>query len=310
VIAPGLDHPALLYRGDDEYLAGTTAFIRTARTAGDPVLVAVPGGNLKLLREALADDTDGITFADMAEAGRNPGRIIPAVLMQFAVDHPDRRVSIVGEPMWPGRTELEYPACVAHEALINAAFRDRDAAILCPYDVDGLDAATVTDAWHTHPVMIDQGARVPSDRYDDPLRTAARCNRPLPPPPAGAERMTYYIGPDLAGVRRFVRRQCAGTLSAARTADLTLAAHELAANTVRHTVGPGRITLWTEPGLMVCQVDDTGHLADPMAGRLLPSVLRPCGRGLLLVNQICDLVRVHTGPAGTSIRIQLSIPER
>ena len=107
-------------------------------------------------------------------------------------------------------------------------------------------------------------------------------------------------------MRAFVRRQASATLSASRTGELMLAAHELAANTIRHTTGGGLITVWTEPGLLACQVDDTGHLVDPFAGRLPPHPLQPSGRGLLLVHQVCDLVRMHTGPAGTSIRVHMS----
>lgn len=306
MIAHRFDHPALLYRTADEYLTGTTGFARAARDAGDPVLVAVPGDKLSMLRDAFSGDPGGIDFADMTQAGRNPGRILPAVLLQFADDHPGRRVSIIGEPIWPGRTELEYPACATHEALINAAFRGRNASILCAYDAGRLDAAAVTDAWRTHPVMIEQGARVPSDRYDDPLRTAARFNRPLPPPPAGAASMPYETSAELAAVRAFVRKHAAEVLAAGRAAELMLAAHELAANTLKHTPGGGRITVWSEPGLMVCQVDDSGHLANPLAGQLPPVPLGPGGRGLLLVNQLCDLVRVHTGPGGTSIRVHRS----
>jgi hypothetical protein len=36
-------HPALFYRGADEYLAGTIPFVRTGLAAGEPVAVAVPG---------------------------------------------------------------------------------------------------------------------------------------------------------------------------------------------------------------------------------------------------------------------------
>ena len=44
-----------------------------------------------------------------------------------AVDaHPDKHVRVIGEPIWPGRSDLEYPACVQHEALINRAFAVRD----------------------------------------------------------------------------------------------------------------------------------------------------------------------------------------
>jgi anti-sigma regulatory factor (Ser/Thr protein kinase) len=82
--------------------------------------------------------------------------------------------------------------------------------------------------------------------------------------------------------------------------------HELAANTVRHAGGPGRLTIWTEPGLIVCQVEDGGHIADPLAGRRSPPPGSMTGRGLLLVNQLCDLVRIRSGPDGTAIRVQMS----
>ncbi|OXM61064.1 MEDS domain-containing protein, partial [Amycolatopsis vastitatis] len=49
-------HPALFYRGADEYLAGTVPFIRSGLAAGEPVAVAVPGPNLALLRAELGAD--------------------------------------------------------------------------------------------------------------------------------------------------------------------------------------------------------------------------------------------------------------
>nr|BFE73172.1 sensor histidine kinase [Actinoplanes digitatis] len=243
------DHRGLLYRDPGEYLSGTTGFVRSALDAGDPVLVAVPGPNLDLLRGALAEAAVRVTFADMAVVGRNPGRIIPGVLTAFAGAHPGRRAWIVGEPIWPGRTELEYPACAAHEALLNAVFAGRDVAILCPYDVAGLPATAVRDAWRTHPVIVDGGARRPSGAYADPLVTAAGFNLPLPPVPPGAASMAYDGELQLAAVRRFVLGHATGVLAADRADDLVLAANELAANTVEHAAGGGRITVWTEPGL-------------------------------------------------------------
>ncbi|MGA5304891.1 anti-sigma factor RsbA family regulatory protein [Nucisporomicrobium flavum] len=294
-------HPALLYRGSAEYVAGVSAFVRSAVRDGDPVLVAVPGPNLDLVRDALTDLRDSITVADMTVAGRNPGRIIPRVLLRFAADHPGRRVSVVGEPIWPERTELEYPACVAHEALINAVFAERDAAILCPYDVEGLDPAVVKDAWSTHPTMIQDGVLRDSDRYDDPAVTAAAFNRPLPPPAPDAEMLVYEE--TIAAVRCFVRRHAAAHLPEDAVEDLVLAASEVAANTVDHTSGPGRVTVWTEPGVVVCQLQDTGHLTDPLAGRIVPPHISHRGYGLILTNELCDLVRIHSSPSGTTVRL-------
>ncbi|GAA2615708.1 sensor histidine kinase [Paractinoplanes durhamensis] len=297
------DHPGLLYRDEDEFLSETVPFVRSAITAGDPVLVALPGQNLDLLRGALDGAAAGhVDFADLTVSGRNPGRIIPGLLLRYAAAHPGRRVSFVGEPVWPGRTTVEYPACAAHEALINTVFAGHDAQILCAYDTALLATSAIADAWRTHPVMIDDGVRVPSPAYGDPVATAGCFNVPLPQPPAEAEFLTYRLIGDLPAVRALVRRCAEPLLSADRLAETILAAHELAANTIRHTSGPGRITVWTEPGLFACQVDDSGHITDPLAGRVPPDPLQPSGRGLLLVNQICDLVRIYTGPAGTSIR--------
>lgn len=52
-------HPALFYRGDDEYLAGTVPFVRAGREAGEPVAVAVPPARLALLRDALGPAAAG-----------------------------------------------------------------------------------------------------------------------------------------------------------------------------------------------------------------------------------------------------------
>ncbi|MFI5492833.1 anti-sigma factor RsbA family regulatory protein [Actinoplanes sp. NPDC051859] len=297
------DHPALLYRGEDEYVAGTTAFVRAALTDGDPVLVAVPDKNLDLIRDALTDVADGVVFTDMAIAGRNPGRIIPRILLKFAADHPGRHISMVGEPMWPDRTALEYPACATHEALINTAFAHHDAAILCPYDAVRLEPEAIEDAWRTHPTMLDSGVHRPSDRYTDPLATAATFNHEFPAPPEDAESLAYGESSSLAAVRCFVRRHAAACLSTDSTEDLVLAANELAANTIEHTDDQGHITIWTEPGVLICQVQDAGHLTDPLAGRRLPRPDRLGGYGLILANDLCDLVRIHTTPTSTTIRL-------
>ncbi|MDI6102363.1 sensor histidine kinase [Actinoplanes sp. NEAU-A12] len=302
------DHPGLLYEGVEDYLTATTKFVRGAVAAGDAVLVAVPGPNLTALRDSLSDVAASVDFADMTVAGRNPGRIIPGVLLAFAATHAGRRVSIIGEPIWPGRSAVEYPACAQHEALINAVFTGRDAAILCPYDAGRLDAAAVRDAWQTHPVMIVDGGRQDSPAYVDPIITAAQFNQPLPAVPAGAARQPYSEATDLGRVRRFVAESAARAgLPEARADDLITAANELAENTIVHTPGGGVMAMWTEPGTLVCQIDDHGHLADPLAGRIPAPAHIEGGRGLLLAHHLCDLVRIHTTASGTTIRLHMTL---
>jgi anti-sigma regulatory factor (Ser/Thr protein kinase) len=303
-------HDALLYRNEGDYLNGVASFAEAGVTAGEPVLIAVPGSRLDRLRERLADADDRITYADMSRAGANPGRIIPGVLHAFAASHPGRRVHIVGEPIWPGRPTLEYPACVQHEALINTAFDGRDAAILCPYDLSGLSPIAVMDARRTHPVLIEGARRRSSPGYTDPVALAAEYNRPLPDPPVSA--ITRPIAfTELSAVRRLVADQAsAAGLDPDRAADLTVAVNELATNSIEHGGGTGTLTVWRTDEHLVCEVSDRGHIADPMAGREPRDPESARRRGLLTVHLLGDLVRIYTRPGLTTVRVYMRIGGR
>ena len=297
-------HPALFYRGEAEYLAGTVPFVRDGLAAGEPVAVAVPGPNLELLRAELGADAERVRLLDMTQAGRNPGRIIPWVLRAFADANSDRPVRIIGEPIWPARSEWEYPACAQHEALINMAFTGRDVTILCPYDADRLAPEVLADAEVTHPVLIDGTGQRDSAVYA-PERIVATYNVPLPEPtePAPVFEVTAATPVEITEVRRLARHHAARAgLPADRVVDVELVVTELVTNSVEHGGGAGIVRLWTANGHLVCEVRDRGTLGDPLAGRRPPRPDNPRGRGLLLVNQIADLIRMHTGTDGTAIR--------
>ena len=293
-------HPALLYRDSDEYLAGTVPFIRDGLAADEPVAVAVPGPRLDLLREAPGDLAAGVRLVDMTVAGRNPGRIIAEVLRAAVDAHPDRHVRVIGEPIWPGRSDLEYPACVQHEALINLAFAGRSATILCPYDVAGLDPAVIADAVATHPTLIQSGTSWPSPGYA-PEQIMIEHNRALPEP-ADATVVPFDAG-RLRRARRCAAEhaECIG-LAAERVDDVLLAVGEMAANSVRHGGGSGVLRLWTDAGHVVCEVADSGVIDDPLVGRRPAAPGQLSGRGLLMVNHLADLVRMHTTTEGTVVR--------
>lgn len=299
-------HTALLYNGDAEYLATVLPFITAGLTAREPVAAAVPPRQLTLLRVELGSAADDVRLLDMTDVGRNPGRIIAGMLLAFADAHPDRPVRIVGEPVWPTRSVDEYPACVQHEALINTALAGRCTKILCPYDVAGLDPAAVADAATTHPTMTDSTGSWCSDRFA-PKAAVASTNVPLAVPP---DALVYAVDtPDMTELRQvaadFAVRH---GLTADRVQDLVLALTELACNSIEHAHCGATVLLGTCPTGLVCQVRDLGHIADPLAGRRPASTCQPRGRGLLLVNQLADLVRVHTTTEGTTIEIRFRVP--
>jgi anti-sigma regulatory factor (Ser/Thr protein kinase) len=131
------------------------------------------------------------------------------------------------------------------------------------------------------------------------------CDRPLPPVPAPAPALSYRD--DLRPVRAEVTRcaQQAG-LPRGRAADLTLAVSEVAANTLRHTSGGGTLHVWRAPGEIVCQIADSGTITDPLVGRRRPAP-DASGQGMWVVNQVCDLVELRSGPAGTIVRMHMNL---
>ncbi|MFD3534154.1 anti-sigma factor RsbA family regulatory protein [Streptomyces sp. NPDC058664] len=297
-------HPALFYRTLEQYTEQTVAFLREGLANGEPMAVAVPGPNLELIKTGLGSDAGGIVFLDMTEAGRNPGRIIPKVLRGFADAHPVGRVRIIGEPIWAGRSEVEYPACAQHEALINAAFEGRAVTILCPYDETRLDETVIADAKVTHPTLISgDGRESVSDAYDWEA-IVDRYNQALAPAPGAS---VFSFGEkELPAVRLFAVDEAMRLgLAGERLMDAELAVAELTTNSVVHGGGRGTLAVWAEQGQLVCEVRDAGRLTDPLAGRRPREHTQLGGRGLMLVHYVSDLVRTHTGETGTTVRFYL-----
>jgi anti-sigma regulatory factor (Ser/Thr protein kinase) len=304
-----LEHDAFFYANDDEYVAGVLGFVREGLDLDEPVLVAVPDWNLDVLREALTPaEAPRVRLRDMTVAGRNPGRIIGTVLTAFVHEHPGTRVRVVGEPIWAGRTDEEYPACAEHEALINVALGHAPAYIQCPYDTSRLPASVLTDATRTHPTLASGPDRWTSPTYTDPTMVAASFDVGLPPVPADAE--FVVIGPETGARAARVLVHDAGRthgLDGERLADVRLVAQELAVNTLTHSGGRGLLEVWTADDHLVLQVQDGGRITDPLAGRRPPEPPN-VGHGLFVVHQLADLVRFHRESNSTTVRAYFRLP--
>ena len=71
-------HEVMLYDSAEAFVDEAAPFVRDAVAAGEPVMVAIAAEKIALLRARLGEDADAVVFADMAELGANPARIIPA----------------------------------------------------------------------------------------------------------------------------------------------------------------------------------------------------------------------------------------
>jgi anti-sigma regulatory factor (Ser/Thr protein kinase) len=299
-------HIALFYRTEPDYLGSVAGFIQKGLAAGEPAFAAVPGHKIGPLRDALGPQAASVAFADMTEIGRNPAWIIPRV-QAFIDAGGGRHVRYVGEPIWAGRTPGELREATRHEALINLAFSGAPATILCPYDTRRLSRRVLAGAECTHPALQRSGAVTRSGRYIGPNEIPPQVDGPLPPGPADAASLTYRT--DLSAVRALADREASRAgLPPRRAADLVLAVSEIAANTIRHTGAQGTLRAWHDRREVVCELNDPGHVKDPLAGRRRPAPGSPGGHGLWITHQACDLVELRSGPRGTTIRLHMDRP--
>jgi anti-sigma regulatory factor (Ser/Thr protein kinase) len=127
-------------------------------------------------------------------------------------------------------------------------------------------------------------------------------------PPPNDE--SFAVGlPGLAALREQVTRkghECG--LTNQRINDLVLVANELTSNVVRHGGGTGSMRLWHDENSVYCQVSDAGSgMADPAGVGRQPS--RPdavTGRGLWMIRQLADEVRIDSGPTGTTVTVRVA----
>jgi anti-anti-sigma factor len=106
-------------------------------------------------------------------------------------------------------------------------------------------------------------------------------------------------------VRRLAAQHAVTAGLADRATDVALVASELATNSVRHGGGGGALRLWRQAAALICEVRDHGHVVDPLVGRRRPVGTQIGGRGLWVVNQLCDLVQVRSSTAGTTVRVHI-----
>jgi anti-sigma regulatory factor (Ser/Thr protein kinase) len=124
--------------------------------------------------------------------------------------------------------------------------------------------------------------------------------------PAGVPALRQDFDADsLYALRAAVAAHAAAAgLSPQRVYDVVAAAHELAANSVVHGPGNGRLRLWAADGFLYCQVSDDGR-AQPAGTGNQPEAGIPWrtghGHGLWLVSQVADKVSVDRGRTETTV---------
>jgi hypothetical protein len=294
-------HECVLYAGCGGFLDAVLPFVQDAVARREPVMVAVVEPRLQALRSALGDDAGRVVFADMAHLGHNPALIIPA-WRDFIDRHHGGPVRGIGEPIWATRRPEEIAEAQLHEALLNVAVpAEVPLWLLCPYDATALDGHVLAEAHRSHP----------ADPRSDPSGTGNRSGRVLVEqlfgvrlPAPIAPITTIAFDPDRHDhVEQILSLAGLAGLPVERAVKLAAAIDELALTAARET-GQVGIRLWHHRTAIVCEVIDPGTVADPMIGRGAGIDPRsPRDRAVRLAYELCDLVQLRSGSAGTTVRI-------
>ena len=144
-------------------------------------MVAVAPEKIAALRDALGDDADAVAFADMAELGRNPARIIPA---WRDVPRASRRRAPVARDRRADLARAQRRRAGRVPAPRGAAQRGLRRRAGCRAAVPVRHRRARRRRWsreagRSHPHLVDDGSSEPSDDYRGrdalPRRRRRRC---------------------------------------------------------------------------------------------------------------------------------------
>ncbi|MGK5739475.1 ATP-binding protein [Micromonospora sp. URMC 103] len=110
--------------------------------------------------------------------------------------------------------------------------------------------------------------------------------------------------PGAADVRRRVTAAALGAgLGPDGAEQFTIAVNEVMINAIQHGGGAADVTLSVAPGLVVVSVRDRGSGIPEHVSPHLPSPQTLGGRGLWLVQQLCENVTIDTSDTGTVVTL-------
>jgi hypothetical protein len=156
-----LAHRALLYGSEEEFLAGTVAFIQDGLDRGDPIRVVTTDRNTDWLRAVLGADAGRVAFGESSQWYQHPVRALAAVHRSVQeATRGGQRLRMIGEPWWAAHTAQQNTEWARYESLVNTALAWSNAALVCTYDtrIVGPDVVAQVVA-RTHPELGRQRRR-------------------------------------------------------------------------------------------------------------------------------------------------------
>jgi AcrR family transcriptional regulator len=280
-------HEAFLYRSDKDFAARLIPFLHDALASGQGAIAVTTEARIALLRRGLGADADDVAFFDATRWYRRPGAALAAWRDTFDQQSRDgvEFVCAVGEVQFAGG-QTAIRNWTRYESLLNRAFADRSAWIVCPYNTQSLPGEIVSEARRTHPTTSTKlPGRAPSPAHFETHELGAPLALADDRPKAEERtRVEFSQSDDLREVRRNVRweAQSAG-LEVDVVDDLLLAVTELVEGSRRGATGVVRTA--RQSGEWFCEVGFDSSAADTLP-------LNAHDLGVLIGRVISDRVEI------------------
>jgi anti-sigma regulatory factor (Ser/Thr protein kinase) len=297
-----LRHDALVYDTDERFVEQVASFVRAGLDEEAATVAVLRPEMWALLREALGSASREVTYtADPQNWYTRPVVAIGgyAETLRDYMQEGRESVRVVGE-LPRCSTQEEWDSWTSYEAILNRAFADYPAWILCAYDERVLPGRVVEGAWRTHEQVLTDGW-TDNGHYHEPehvVRALASPDEPgvaLPRLPAAEDPRAFR--------ELLAREMAAARVPADRARDMLLAANEIVVNAWMHGGGPRAVRAGPVGDSFVCEVSDPGPgVSDPLAGYLPPRA-KIGGAGLWIARQFTRRLDLISSASGLTVRL-------
>lgn len=298
--ATQFDHRAWLYDGLEDLARRVDAAVASATAHGDGVLVCVDQPTWGHLVGRLGALADAVTYvpADVRYAR-------PTTALGTLVDHTRRLLDDGAGAVWSiGEIDMvgsdDPSAWVRYEAAANEVLAELPIHAICLFDLRRSTPAVLDAVHRTHPRLDHGHGPIGSAGYLHPRTVAAAVDHavrvPASPPVlelGGVDRP--------ADARGAATRELRGQIDDDALGAVVLVLTELVTNAVEHAGTPADVALWRTPDAVVLRVVDRGPGHHDPFPELRPPGGSPRGRGLWIVGQLSERVRVDADDAGTVV---------
>jgi anti-sigma regulatory factor (Ser/Thr protein kinase) len=298
-----LKHEALVYDSDEELVDHLGGWLRAGLEEG-PTIAVITRAHWSQVREELGADADEVAFTDCADFYTRPIDAVSGyeATMKELLAAGASSVRVTGEiPLQPKRAD--WAEWIAYEAILNRAFENRPAHVLCVYGTETAPDHVIDAVWQTHP-SVEANEAGAHAHYRDPRDVViAHTAEPAPTPDL------HTLAPT-RDANEFRERLAAALTAAgapeARMVDMLIAANEVFENARRYADGPSRVRAGLVDGWFVCEIEDRGPgFDDPLAGYVPPRAGEERGEGLWVARRLVRRLELLDNAPGLTVRLWL-----